>query len=219
MRTILVTAVGDGVVEGQHVVIVGTAVTSNDATSGTVLGTTGRADEFTVAGSPFTAHTLRGYLVRITSGTGAGQVRTIWDNLADTIVVDQDWDVLPDTGSTYVITGYSAPAASGELTGTVTAVSADNRTVTLTGVSLPTANGGLTGAILRIVGLTGEVFYRVIASNTATTITVVDPWGVGAFVLGTTKVVVVGVPGVTVPGGPGPRARRRHQGRRRDADR
>ncbi len=200
LRTIRVTAIGDGVVEGQHVTLVATTVLSSDARTGTVGGLTGRADEFTVAGSPYAAHSLRGYLIRVTGGTGAGQVRTIWDNLADTIVVDGDWDVLPDTTSTFVITGYTAPAATGELGGTVTNpdTNGDGRTVTISGVTLPTSNGGLTGALLRIVGASGEVSYRVIASNTATTITVVDPWGAGAIVVGT-QLVVVGVLGLTVP--------------------
>ncbi|HSF98236.1 MAG TPA: Calx-beta domain-containing protein [Ornithinibacter sp.] len=198
LRTIRVFAVGDGTVEGQHVTLVAGAVTSTDTMSGQVAAGTGRDDEFTVAGTPFTPGALRGYLVRITGGTGAGQVRTIWTNLADTIVVEEAWDVLPDSTSTYVITGYTAPSAAGQVTGTVTDpdVTGDHRTITVDTI-LPTDNGGLTGALIRIVGATGELFYRVVASNTATTITVVDPWGTTAITTGT-QVVVVGIPGTTV---------------------
>ena len=220
LRTIRVTAIGDGVVEGQHVTLLATTVTSGDTTTGTVSGGTGRADEFTVAGSPFTAHSLRGLQVRITGGTGAGQVRTIWDNLAGTIVASEDWDVLPDATSTFVISGYTGPVTAGQLTGTVTNADThgDGRTVTLTGVTLPTANGGLAGAILRVVGATGETFYRVIASNTATTITVVDAWGTGAITVGT-QLLVTGIPGADRRRRAGARARRRHQGRGHRPDR
>ena len=199
LRTIRVVAVGDGVVEGQHVARISTVVTSTDAIAGTVGGGTGRADEFTVAGSPFTPMTLRGYLVRITGGTGAGQVRSIWTNLADTIVVEGDWDVVPDTTSTFLITGYTAPATTGQVVGSVTTadVFGDGLTLEVAGAAFPTANGGLTGALIRVVGQTGGTFYRTVASNTATTITVTDAWGAGTIVAGT-EIVVVGVPGTVV---------------------
>jgi hypothetical protein len=76
-------------------------------------------------------------------------------------------------------------------------ISADLTVITVTGVILPTANGGLSGAILRIVGATGAVHYRTIASNTATTITVTDPWGVGEIEAGT-QLYVVGIVGLDV---------------------
>lgn len=46
-----------------------------------------------------------GQLVRILSGTGAGQVRDIASNTADTLVVTEAWAVTPDTSSTYQVIG------------------------------------------------------------------------------------------------------------------
>ena len=109
------------------------------------------------------------------------------------------WAILAHSWqAAFVITGYTAPITTTELVGTVTAVSGDNRTVTLSGVVLPTAGGGLSGALLRLVDANGTATYRTIASNTANTITVVDPWGAGTFVLGTTRVYVAEVPGAVI---------------------
>ena len=195
--TIEVTGRYDGKVEGQHAGRIDTTVTGGDAYDGQVTGGTGRDDEFVVAGTPFTPGTLRGYQVRIVGGTGAGQVRYVWSNTANVITVEEDWDVRPDSTSVYRITGYTTPAPLGQVGGTVVTVDPDRTTITLgSGVTLPTADGGLSGALIRIVGdgLTGSAYYRVIASNTAHSITVTDAWGSGVFGTGT-SVVVLGVPG------------------------
>jgi len=48
-----------------------------------------------------TANQYRGYDVTIWSGTGAGQIRTIASHTADTLTVDDPWDVTPDNTSVY----------------------------------------------------------------------------------------------------------------------
>ncbi|MFZ1409933.1 MAG: hypothetical protein WAS07_00575, partial [Micropruina sp.] len=175
-QTVLVSAANDALVEGQHVVAINATLTSSDATTGTVQATTGRSDEFQVTGGGLTAGTLRGFTIRITSGAGAGQVRTIWNNTATVLVVEGDWDVLPSALDSYVITGYTPPASTGEVSGTVSSTSNGNTVLTLPGASLPLAPGALTGALIRVAGQFGAANYRTVASNTVDTITVTEPW-------------------------------------------
>ena len=206
-KFVTVSALDDGVVQGFYYAYVDTAVTSNDVISGTVTGLTGRQDEFVVASAPFPATTdaLHGYLVRFTSGRNAGQVRHIWGSSATTIVSEGAWDFMPAIGDTFVITGYDSPVGgNAPVGGTVSAVDPTRTTITLSGANLPTANGGLTGAIVRITDGSGGGEYRTIASNTATTITVSEPWSAstgapGEIVLGVgTNVTVLEIPGVLV---------------------
>ena len=195
-RVIRVTAAYDTVVEGTSIATVAATATSGDTVTGSVTSGTGRTDELVAAGAPFVPNALRGYVVRIVSGTGAGQYRYIWANTANTIVVEGGWDVVPDATSTFVISGYSSPATAPTGTLVVSAVGSAS-TFTVTGVVLPTANGGLSGATVRVVNATGHASYRTIASNTATTITVTDPWGAGTIAIGT-QIYLVGIPGVSV---------------------
>lgn len=44
------------------------------------------------------------FTVRIISGTGNGQLRTITGNSATQLTISPAWDVIPDTGSGYIIT-------------------------------------------------------------------------------------------------------------------
>ncbi|HEX5857107.1 MAG TPA: hypothetical protein VFY91_03265, partial [Microbacterium sp.] len=199
-RTIHVRAVDDTAVEGQHVEGITAVVTSTDQKLGTIGATGGVAGEFAFAGMTAAAGSLKGHLIRITSGAGAGQVHRIWNNTATTIEIEGEWDVAPALGDSFVITGYTAPITQAALQGTVSAISADGRTVTLTGVALPTAGGGLTGALLRVVGANGTATYRTIATNTATTITVTDPWGAAAFTPGVTQVYIAEIAGIVVAG-------------------
>ncbi len=197
-RIVQVRAVDDTAVEGQHVQAITAVVTSVDRVTGTVSAVGGLSNEIVFTGITVGADALKGHLIRITSGPGAGQIRRIWSNTATRIEIEGEWDVAPGAGATFVVTGYTAPITTNELVGTVTAVSGDNRTVTLSGVALPTTGGGLAGALLRLVDANGTATYRTIASNTANTITVVDPWGAGTFVLGTSRVYVAEVPGAVV---------------------
>ena len=45
----------------------------------------------------------KGAIVEITAGTGAGQIRKVTANTADTLTVDPAWDTVPDTTSKYAI--------------------------------------------------------------------------------------------------------------------
>ena len=178
-HTIGIRALADGVVEGQHVQAISAVILSSDARTGAISGDGGIAREFAfggLTGPAIAAGSLKGHLLRITSGDGAGQVRRIWGNTATTIEIEGEWDVLPLTGATFTISGYTAPEVHTEVVGTVSALSVDRRTVTLTGTAGIPVNA-LAGALLRLVGASGIASYRTIASNTAATITVTEAWG------------------------------------------
>lgn len=48
------------------------------------------------------------YQIAIVSGKGAGQIRTITRNTDSSVTVDRPWDFIPEPGSRYVITQWSA---------------------------------------------------------------------------------------------------------------
>ena len=48
-------------------------------------------------------NTLTGYLIKVSEGTGEGQVRTVTNNTINTIIVDSVWDTNPDGSSRYEI--------------------------------------------------------------------------------------------------------------------
>lgn len=72
------------------------AYASGTATSGTVSTLTNATKNWTV-------NQWSNYQIRITSGTGLGQVRTIGSNTATTITVATSWTTAPDNTSQYVI--------------------------------------------------------------------------------------------------------------------
>lgn len=57
------------------------------------------------AAKSWTVNAWSSYQVRITSGTGTGQVRTIASNTNDTVTVTQNWTTVPDQTSQYVFEG------------------------------------------------------------------------------------------------------------------
>jgi Ca2+-binding RTX toxin-like protein len=205
-KTVTLQARPDGTVEGFHFGYVDHVVASNDKVAGTVAGTTGRMDEFY---APISAAdgTLRGMFVRITSGTGAGQIRPIWTNAQTTfagqpvtlIVVQGDWDTKPDTTTTFEISGYNS-AGNGVPEATAATISDDRTTVTFTlpaGTPAPAANS-LVGATIRLATGTGANFFRTIVANTATSITVGDAWGSDTPIAAGTPFAVLDMPGITI---------------------
>ena len=122
--------------------------------------------------------------VYITAGTGKGQVRRIFHNLATALILHQLWVVLPDATSKFriVTAAYGVPkllytAASG-----VDIATADihtTRTIGLSTLSMTvnahaSTNPVETAGVVRIMAGTGSGQLRRIKSNTATTITIAD---------------------------------------------
>ncbi|MEK7578725.1 MAG: hypothetical protein AAB456_03365 [Patescibacteria group bacterium] len=71
----------------------------------TNTGTASSGTDYTLVdtGIGWTVNAYRDYIVKITSGTGSGQVKTILENTADTLYVDGKWDINPDGTSVYTI--------------------------------------------------------------------------------------------------------------------
>ncbi len=189
-------------VEGFHAGYITTTVTSPPTSGAAWSRQTGRADEFVVEAGKLGTANVRGYLIRMTSGRAAGEVRHVWATTGDIVVADADFDGVVATGDRYVITGFVPPVTNGLVGGTVTKITDGGRTLTLSGPALPTTGGGLSGSLVRIVdGVTGGGQYRTVASNTATTLTVLEAWqtsGLGAMGVGS-SVAVLEIPGVVVP--------------------
>jgi hypothetical protein len=70
--------------------------TSGTASSGTTYS-------LVDTGIGWTVNAYRDYIVKITAGTGSGQIKTILENTADTLYVDGRWDITPDGTSQYTI--------------------------------------------------------------------------------------------------------------------
>jgi len=104
-----------------------------------------------------------GYWVFIFSGTAAGQVRQIASNTGTTLT----WSTAgtaPDTTSRYLILGFDA--------GTATA----GASTTLTDSTKAWATNRWANYVVRILHGTGRGQTRIIASNTATVLTVQNAW-------------------------------------------
>jgi len=67
--------------------------------------TTGGNFTLQESGKAWATNRWANYAVRILSGTGAGQVRTIASNTANQLTVTRRWDTNPGVGSVYVIQG------------------------------------------------------------------------------------------------------------------
>lgn len=72
-------------------------------TSTTITGT--GVPTLTDTTKSWTANRWNGQAVRITGGTGAGQIRSIVGTTSNTLIVSRDWMIQPDSTSTYVIHG------------------------------------------------------------------------------------------------------------------
>ena len=90
------------VTEGQ---LIGTdSLRSGVLISGTSTGTN-TTTTLNDTGKAWTVNALSNLQVRITGGTGAGQVRTIASNTATALTVGTAWTVTPDATSTYAVEG------------------------------------------------------------------------------------------------------------------
>lgn len=84
--------------------LVGTCMTNNTGfASGTA--TAGGASTLTNSAKNWTVNQWTNFQVRITGGTGAGQVRKIASNTATALTTASEWTTNPDATSTYVIEG------------------------------------------------------------------------------------------------------------------
>lgn len=68
-------------------------------------GTASAGDDYSLtdAGIAWTVNAYRDYVIKITAGTGVGQVKTILENTAEIAYVDGRWDIKPDATSVYSI--------------------------------------------------------------------------------------------------------------------
>ena len=71
----------------------------------TGTATAGAATTLTNTGKAWTTNQWTNYQLRITGGTGAGQIRTVASNTATVITVGAAWTTNPDATSTYALEG------------------------------------------------------------------------------------------------------------------
>jgi len=158
----------------------GTAVPSTDINGlprpcGTMVfgasgtATAGAAKTITDSGATWGTNQYTGWMVKITGGTGSGQVKQIASNTGTALTVDGNWVTNPSTDSTYVIY-RGAQATSGKATAGAAS--------TLTDSNAAWATNQWTGFTIEIRSGTGSGQTRTIASNTATVQTVSSSWGV-----------------------------------------
>lgn len=69
-----------------------------------VLATAASANTLTDSTKTWKTDEWKGDIVKIISGTGAGQSRTISSNNSNTLTISSDWDVVPDSTSHYRLT-------------------------------------------------------------------------------------------------------------------
>jgi hypothetical protein len=74
-------------------------------TFATGTATEGASNTLTNAAKNWTVNQWANYQIRITAGTGAGQIRVIASNTATAVTVSSAWTITPDATSAYVIEG------------------------------------------------------------------------------------------------------------------
>lgn len=78
---------------------------TNYVSFATGTATAGAAATLTNSGKNWTTNQWANYQIRITAGTGAGQIRTILSNTGTVITVSSNWTTQPDLTSQYSIEG------------------------------------------------------------------------------------------------------------------
>lgn len=127
--------------------------------------TAGTTSTLTDSGKAWGIDEHRGKLVRITGGTGAGQVKHISANTATVLTIsgqDSIWGTTPDNTSTYII--YEGPPVT-----TAKATSGSTTTFVVSGAAWPTNKWS--GYTLEITAGAQNGNSRTISSNTGTTLT------------------------------------------------
>lgn len=125
--------------------------------------TSGAATTLTHTGSTWGTNAWAGFVVKIISGTGSGQIKSIASNTATVLTVDGNWTTNPDSTSIYRI--YDGIFAT---TGKATSGGA----TTLTDSAAAWGTSQWVGYTLEITGGTGSGQTKTITSHTATALTV-----------------------------------------------
>ena len=109
---------------------------------------------------------LKDALIKITGGTGSGQVRTIASNTETSVAVDSAWNTAPDETSTYEIYRLTDEGVYSLFIGGVESASGTSLTAKQSAFPFD-----LTGMVLELVSPDGVKQMRVIESSTANKIT------------------------------------------------
>ena len=121
-QAITVRAATDTAVEGFHFSYVTQAVASGDVFQGAVTAVNGTRMTLETT-QQFAGTSLRGYLLRLTSGNAAGDSWRVWGNTASislggglwstVVTIQGEVETSPAAGDTAFINGYTPPVATG----------------------------------------------------------------------------------------------------------
>jgi len=110
------------------------------------------------------------YAVKITDGTGMGQIRLITGNTSTTLILQDAWGTQPDETSIYSIYDIAFNVSDfGVATG-------DQGLTTLTDTAKAWTDNMWTNYAVRIADNSGATQIRLILNNTATVLTLDKPW-------------------------------------------
>ncbi len=110
------------------------------------------------------------FAVKITGGTGSGQIRMILNNTATTLTLQDAWTTLPDATSTYGI--YDIRTAVSVFANTL----GNQSLLTLADTAKAWTTNAFANFAVRITSSLGEEQIRLISSNTATVLTLATAW-------------------------------------------
>ncbi len=110
------------------------------------------------------------FAVKITSGTGVGQVRMILNNTSQALTLQDAWTTLPDATSVYGI--YDIRTAVSVFANTL----GNQSLLTVADTAKAWTTNAWANYAVRITSSLGEEQVRLIASNTATVLTLSTPW-------------------------------------------